>query len=141
MAKKSKTQRAKASARRAEKRATDEVVEITEGMEESEDGASAAKAAKSEPVMKKEKVLAKSDSSSSSTKAATKTAAKEPGRIRTFISGVRSEMKRVTWPTGLDVARWSGVVVAALVFFGLYVFILDNYIVTPILLAISSLGA
>lgn len=137
MAKKSKTQRAKASARRAEKRElAEEVVEQVEELDEDADKDASAKKS-SASALKKEKVLSKTKSSTP----AKKTAVKEPGRIRQFISGVRSEMKRVTWPTSLDVARWSGVVVAALIFFGLYVFVLDNYIVTPILLAISSLGA
>ena len=135
MAKKSKTQRAKASARRAEKReAVEEVVEQVEELEG--DSQEVKKSVKTE-TPKKEKVLSKPESSTP----AKKTAVKDPGRIRTFLNGVRSEMKRVTWPTRLDVARWSGVVVAALIFFGLYVFVLDNYIVTPLLLAISSLGA
>ena len=54
---------------------------------------------------------------------------------------VRKEIGRVTWPSRQDVIRWTGVVVAALVFFGVYVFILDNLVVTPLLLGISSLGA
>ena len=63
--------------------------------------------------------------------------AKKPG----FLKEVRSEMKRVTWPTKQDVLRWSGVVVVALVFFSVFVLVLDNFIVTPVLLGISSLGA
>ncbi len=50
-------------------------------------------------------------------------------------------MKRVTWPTKKDVLRWSVVVVAALLFFGVYVALLDNVIITPVLVGISSLGA
>ena len=50
-------------------------------------------------------------------------------------------MKRVTWPSREDVLRWSGVVVVALLFFGAYVAVLDNAIITPILLFISGLGA
>ena len=57
-----------------------------------------------------------------------------------FLRDVRSEMKRVTWPTKQDVLRWSVVVVAALVFFGVYVALLDNVVITPLLVAISGLG-
>ena len=57
-----------------------------------------------------------------------------------FLKDVRAELRRVTWPTRIDVLRWSGVVVVALLFFSLYVFVLDNWIVTPLLVAISSLG-
>ena len=58
-----------------------------------------------------------------------------------FLKDVRAEMKRVTWPTKKDVLRWSVVVVAALLFFGVYVALLDNVIITPVLVGISSLGA
>ena len=44
-------------------------------------------------------------------------------------------------PTKKDVLRWSVVVVAALLFFGVYVALLDNVIITPVLVGISSLGA
>ena len=50
-------------------------------------------------------------------------------------------MKRVTWPTRKDVLQWSGVVVGALIFFGVFVALLDNAIITPLLVGISSLGA
>ena len=54
---------------------------------------------------------------------------------------VRSELKRVTWPTRNEVLRWTGVVVGALLFFGIFVAVLDNLIVTPIVVGISSIGA
>ena len=38
--------------------------------------------------------------------------------------------RRVTWPTRTDVLRWSGVVVVALLFFGIFVALLDNVIIT-----------
>ena len=135
MAKKSKTQRAKASARRAEKRelldAEELVDEAAEGVEaEGEDAKKAVvKAEKKAPVKVADKP------------AKIEKPKKEPGRIATFFQGVRSELRRVTWPSRTDVIRWSGVVVAALLFFGVYVFVLDNWVVTPVLLAISGLGA
>ena len=58
-----------------------------------------------------------------------------------FFRDVKSEMKRVTWPTRTDVLRWSGVVVVALLFFGVFVAILDNAIITPLLVLISGIGA
>lgn len=133
MAKKSKTQRAKASARRAEKREMLEegIQEASEAVEgESEGAASAASknaAAKSD---KGEASLAKTEK---------KPVKKEPGRIATFFQGVRSEMRRVTWPTRTDVFRWSGVVVGALLFFGVFVFVLDN-IFPQLLVIIDSLN-
>ena len=129
MAKKSKTQRAKASARRAEKR--EEALELEQSAESAEEGS---EGASSTAKKAEKKAPAKVDIKPEKPK-------KEPGRLTVFLQGVRSEMRRVTWPSRLDVARWSGVVVAALLFFGLYVFVLDNWVVTPVLLAISSLGA
>lgn len=130
MAKKSKTQRAKASARRAEKR--DVVEEVSEVLEESAEESEAAaskkvvaKAEKAEPVLSKQEK---------------KPAKKEPGRIATFFQGVRSEMRRVTWPTRTDVIRWSGVVVGALLFFGVFVFILDN-IFPQLLIVLDSINS
>ena len=131
MAKKSKTQRAKASARRAEKReAVEEVVESQEAEAAAVSSTSAAKQILSKDSSK-EPVLTKSS-----------TAAQKPkkeSRLMTFLQGVRSEMKRVTWPTRTDVIRWSGVVVGALLFFGVFVFILDN-IFPQLLILIDSIN-
>ncbi len=133
MAKKSKTQRAKASARRAEKR-EEALVEVDQENEGAQEGVDKSFTIKKTESKTDKKAPAKVDIKPEKPK-------KEPGRIALFFQGVRSEMRRVTWPSRLDVARWSGVVVAALLFFGLYVFVLDNWVVTPVLLAISSLGA
>lgn len=129
MAKKSKTQRAKASAKRAEKKQQAAVAEATPVVEE-------------QP--KKKFSLGKKTSSQDAKKAPAqqpkKTAAKPKKKRFGFLADVRSEMRRVTWPTKQDVLQWSGVVVVALIFFGLFVVILDDWVVTPILLAISSLS-
>ncbi len=58
-----------------------------------------------------------------------------------FFREVRAEMKRVTWPSRTDVLRWSGVVVVALLFFGVFVALLDNAIITPLLVLVSGIGA
>ena len=137
MAKRSKTQRAKASARRAEKRElVDEVVE------ELEEGAAEESAGEGKKLFAR-KQASSQPSPSTPAKVDVKPAKpkKEPGRIATFIQGVRGEIKRVTWPSRTDVIRWSGVVVAALIFFGVYVFVLDNWVVTPILQLIAGIGA
>lgn len=138
MAKKSKTQRAKASARRAEKKERASLEVVPEETASSEDDKTGSKL-----FSRKEKTEGASSPRASS-KSPARNDTKRPGviaRFRTFVSEVRSEMRRVTWPTRQDVIRWSGVVVVALVFFSLYVFVLDNWVVTPLLLAISSLGA
>ena len=132
MAHKSKTQRAKATAAKANRRdreerdaiAAERAPETTEGAEEKKGGLFKSKADKAEtktPAVKEEK---------------------KPKKVRfQFLRDVRAEMKRVTWPSRQDVIRWSGVVVGALIFFGVYVAILDNLIITPGLVALSVLGA
>ncbi|MEG0776209.1 MAG: preprotein translocase subunit SecE [Raoultibacter sp.] len=122
MAKKSKTQRARASASRAAKK-IEEASAPVEVVEQKEKKFFAKKTDAAPVEEKQEKKPEKK--------------AKKPN----FLSEVRSELKRVTWPTKKDVLRWSVVVVVALVFFGAYVMVLDNFVVTPILVGISSIGA
>ena len=50
------------------------------------------------------------------------------GRIeqaRLFLSEVRNELKRVTWPSQKEVYATTVVVILVSIFFGLYLFILD----------------
>ena len=60
-------------------------------------------------------------------------------KIVDYIKNVRTEMKRVTWPTRPEVGRMSLVVIFALVFFGILIYIVDSA-VTPVLYALSGLG-
>ena len=144
MAKKSKTQRAKASARRAERKAGNAAApaEMT-AAEDSTSVNSVEKSAKGGLFNRANKAKSSEPAASSQSGKAAKSAktARKAEKKSGFIAQVRSEMKRVTWPTRQDVLRWSGVVVAALVFFSVFVFVLDNWVVTPVLLAFSSLGA
>lgn len=128
MAHKSKTQRAKASANRAAKKASRVQEEAKLEATAEEEPQSAEKKAEAKPAVKK-----------AEPKPVEKKEAKKP-RKRGFLREVRSEMRRVTWPTKQDVLRWSGVVIVALVFFSVFVLVLDNFIVTPVLLGISSLA-
>ncbi len=121
MAKKSKTQRAKASANRQAKKAQAAALEAQ--------GISAEVAAKKTEAEKHQ-----------SKKAAQKKAEKPKKKRFKFLREVKAELKRVTWPTRVEVLRWTGVVVAALVFFGVFVAVLDNLIVTPLIVALSGLG-
>lgn len=127
MAKKSKTQQAKASAKRAAKKAN-AAVETVEAQATDEVKAAEAKVEKAEKAVKKAEEPKK------------KEVKKAPKKQRfQFLKDVRAELKRVTWPTKQDVLQWSGVVVAALLFFGIFVAILDNLIVTPALVGVSSI--
>ena len=56
-------------------------------------------------------------------------------RWRLFLSEVRNELKRVTWPSQKEVYATTVVVILTSVFFGMYLFILDyglNQLVTMI---------
>lgn len=138
MAKKSKSQRAKATAAKAnrkERQLREESAEVTKTEEKP---AESAKESKGGLLKKKEP---KTETKPQAAAAAAKKDEK-PKKVRfKFIKDVRAELKRVTWPTRSDVLRWSGVVVCALLFFGIFTAVLDNLIVTPALVALSGLGA
>ena len=46
-------------------------------------------------------------------------------RMRLFLSEVRNELKRVTWPSRKEVYATTVVVILTSIFFGLYLFVLD----------------
>ena len=46
-------------------------------------------------------------------------------RARLFLSEVRNELKRVTWPSQKEVSATTVVVILTSAFFGLYLFVLD----------------
>ena len=135
MAHKSKTQRAKATAtkmNRKDRQVRDEIAGVNtekaaEATEE-ESKVTLFKKKEEKPAPKQQTAVAKKETKPKST------------RFQ-FLKDVRAEMKRVTWPTRQDVTRWTGVVVGALIFFGVYVAVLDNVIITPALIGLSGLGA
>ena len=140
MAKKSKTQRAKASAARAARKEQAREAEAVAVEAKDIAEADATEAPKRKLFKKAAKVEA--PAADKQEKKIEKKVEEKPKKRRFgFLKDVRSEMKRVTWPTKQDVLRWSVVVVAALVFFGVYVSVLDNIVITPLLVAISGLGA
>jgi preprotein translocase subunit SecE len=47
-------------------------------------------------------------------------------RMRLFLSEVRNELKRVTWPSQKEVYATTVVVILVSVFFGVYLFLLDQ---------------
>lgn len=134
MAKKSKTQRAKASAAR---QARKELARLE---------AEEPKPIVEQPVEEKTSKVKGLFSSKQDKQEVQQTKVKaksEPVKKKRFqfFRDIRAELKRVTWPTRKDVLQWSGVVVGALLFFGVFVALLDNAIITPLLVGISSLGA
>jgi preprotein translocase subunit SecE len=62
-------------------------------------------------------------------------------RARLFLSEVRNELKRVTWPSQKEVYATTVVVILTSVFFGLSLFMLDQAINTTVQYVIRSFGA
>ena len=136
MAKKSKTQRAKASVARQQRKTDREQEKLNPTPVEEQ----AVEDKPKKSLFKKSED--KAPASAEPKKSAKKADEKKPKTNRfQFFRDVKSEMKRVTWPTRTDVLRWSGVVVVALLFFGIFVALLDNAIITPLLVLVSGFGA
>ncbi len=53
-------------------------------------------------------------------------------RLRTFLSEVRQELKRVTWPSRREVYGTTFVVIVTSIFFGVYLFGLDAIFSTAV---------
>lgn len=144
MAKKSKTQRAKASAARAARKEARQAEAAAEALKQAQ-GESADTEAPKKKLFGKSSQAVDSAKDAKQSKAVEKKAEKKAAKPKKkrfqFLRDVKAEMKRVTWPSRQDVLRWSVVVVAALLFFGIYVAVLDNGIITPLLFLISGLGA
>jgi preprotein translocase subunit SecE len=62
-------------------------------------------------------------------------------RTRLFLSEVRNELKRVTWPSQKEVYATTVVVIATSVFFGIYLFALDQVLLTTVQWVFRRFGA
>lgn len=62
-------------------------------------------------------------------------------RARLFLSEVRNELKRVTWPSRKEVYATTVVVILTSLFFGLYLFVLDFGVNTVIQWIFRRFGA
>ena len=62
-------------------------------------------------------------------------------RGRLFLSEVRNELKRVTWPSQKEVYATTVVVIAFSVFFGLYLFALDQILLNVFQWILRRFGA
>jgi preprotein translocase subunit SecE len=59
-----------------------------------------------------------------------------PQRTRSYIDDLRTEMKRVTWPSWKSVRATTGVVIAAVFLFAAYFFVVDaavNAVITRVI--------
>lgn len=86
------------------------------------------------------KAAAKEDKKAAKEKAK---AGKKPNIFQRFIAwckAVKTEMQRVVWPTRPELINASFIVVGAIIFFGVFIAIIDNVVVIP-LNWISTLGA
>ena len=143
MAKKSKTQRAKASAARQarkEQKAVEEAAALAKAEQQEEEPEKKGLKARLSKKREESQEKAKAQQAQQAQQKKVEKAPVKKSRFQ-FLKDVRAELKRVTWPSRQDVFRWSLVVVAALLFFGIYVAVLDNVIITPLLVAVSGLGA
>ena len=61
------------------------------------------------------------------------------GRIRTYLHDVRTEMRRVIWPSQNELKSYSVAVIATLVVFGLVIWLVDTGIVA-VLDGLTGLG-
>jgi len=62
-------------------------------------------------------------------------------RLRLFLSEVRNELKRVTWPSQKEVYATTVVVIVTSVFFGLYLFALDQVLIKSVEWIFKKFGA
>jgi len=62
-------------------------------------------------------------------------------RLRLFLSEVRNELKRVTWPSQKEVYATTVVVILTSVFFGLYLFALDQVFLKTVQFIFRTFGA
>ena len=62
-------------------------------------------------------------------------------RARVFLSEVRNELKRVTWPSQKEVYATTVVVILTSAFFGLYLFVLDQILLNVFQWILHKFGA
>ena len=62
-------------------------------------------------------------------------------RMRLFLSEVRNELKRVTWPTQREVYATTIVVILVSMFFGVYLWVVDLSLSTGIHWLLARFGA
>jgi preprotein translocase subunit SecE len=66
-----------------------------------------------------------------------------PGRLAQFLHDVRAEMKRVSWPTLVHVQNTTIITLIAVVFFAIYLFLVDlgmTYLITGLEWLVSKIA-
>lgn len=108
---------------RAEERARVEAAQAASA--QGSDGSDGKKPAKG--VVKAEKKPAKKDEKKSD---------KKPGpfrRLRNYLGDVRSEMRRVVWPSHDELMSYSVAIIAMLIVFGIVIWLVDSGIVAALI--------
>lgn len=108
---------------RAEERARVEAAQAASA--QGSDGSDGKKPAKG--VVKAEKKPAKKDEKKSD---------KKPGsfrRLRNYLGDVRSEMRRVVWPSRDELMSYSVAIIAMLIVFGIVIWLVDSGIVAALI--------
>lgn len=108
---------------RAEERARVEAAQAASA--QGSDGSDGKKPAKG--VVKAEKKSAKKDEKKSD---------KKPGpfrRLRNYLGDVRSEMRRVVWPSRDELMSYSVAIIAMLIVFGIVIWLVDSGIVAALI--------
>ena len=104
---------------RAEERARVEAAQAASG------SAPNAKAASKTPAKAEKKPEAKPEKASN----------KKPGvfkRLRNYLGAVRSEMRRVVWPSKAELKSYSVAIIAMLIVFGVIIWLVDSGIVAAL---------
>lgn len=112
---------------RAEERARVEAAQAASA--QGSDGSDGKKPAKG--VVKAEKKPAKKDEKKSDKKSD-----KKPGpfrRLRNYLGDVRSEMRRVVWPSRDELMSYSVAIIAMLIVFGIVIWLVDSGIVAALI--------
>lgn len=94
-----------------------------------------------EATKKASKAPEKATKGAAAKKAAKKGKNGKPGfieRAKAYFKGVRSEVKRVVWPTKPEMVKYTGAVLGMLIFFGILIALVDA-VVVPALYAFSGL--
>ena len=97
----------------------------------------AARAASAPEESPKDHAKAEKDAAKAEKKAAKEQRAKEhPGpirRIRNYLGDVRSEMRRVVWPSRGELKSYSVAIIAMLIVFGIVIWLVDSGIVAALI--------
>ena len=66
-----------------------------------------------------------SDKAQKQTKTPAKKKDKKPNRVLRWLKDMRGEMKKVTWPTGKDTLKNVAIVIACVIFVGVFIWVFD----------------